>query len=304
MEQKTEAKKSQAIVKPQPTALDLLRRYHGEFLKVIPRHMNPERMLRIAEGVIKRDQKLLACTAGSILRSVLEASILGLEIGVLGEGYLIPYKKDCTFQPGYMGLIKLAIQSKSVMAVQVGAVRKGDDFDYELGSQPFVKHKPSLSSDPEERPYAVYCVLQLPSGAFQATIMSESDVERIRRFSMAKGDGPWVAHWEMMAIKTAIKRALKYVPKTPELARTIEADDRRDAGEAAGDLFPEIPEKLPGEDAKDVTPPKDTATEAAEKLGVSAQNEGQKSLHPDDEWGLNEEAARVLREAKESTDGE
>src|SRR6266498_1810521 len=149
------------IVPKQKTALELIEFYRNDFMKVIPDHLKPERMLRIATGSIRRDQKLLACTAASVVRSVMEASILGLEIGVLGEGYLVPYNiqgtQTCTFQPGYQGLIKLAVQGGNVSAVQVGSVSEKDlqdpkRFDYGLGSHPFVRHKPSLDNNPNEKP--------------------------------------------------------------------------------------------------------------------------------------------------------
>ena len=267
-----------ALAKPagkQKTVLDVITEKKADFARVIPRHLNPERMIRIAQSAISRNPRLLACSAPSLLRSVMEASIMGLEIGVLGEGYLIPYGTDCQFQPGYQGLLKLAIQSKAVTAIYPGAVRQGDEFDYELGSDPFLRHKPSMDTDPNEQPYAFYVVLKLPSGEKQITVMSKAAVDRIRKRSKSSGkpDSPWNTDYEMMGVKTVIKRGLKYVPKTPELARAIEHDDRREMGEETKDLFAgDLPDLLPGESAVDVTPQQQsTADEAAQVLSKPAE---------------------------------
>src|SRR5690348_5405799 len=59
--------------------------------QAIPKHMTPERLLRIATTAIRTTPKLKACTAASLLASVMQCAQLGLEPGVLGHAYLIPY---------------------------------------------------------------------------------------------------------------------------------------------------------------------------------------------------------------------
>jgi recombination protein RecT len=212
----------------------------------------------------------------------MEASALGLEIGLLGECYLIPYKSECTMQIGYQGLIKLAVQSKSVLSINSGAVREGDYFEWELGSHPYVKHRPNLDNDPEAKPRAFYCVVRLPNGGFQATVMSAKEVDRIRARSRSGGDGPWVTDYEQMGVKTVIKRALKNTPKSPELARAVEADNASEIGGDRAGLFPEIPDALPGETPQEEQK-QDTASQVADALGVKKKEE------PKDEWGLDKD---------------
>ncbi len=247
----------------QKSVLQLLEERRGDFLKVIPKHLNPDRLLRVAASIATRNPKLGACTPVSLLRAVMEASTLGLEPGVLGDGYLIPYGKEAQFQPGYQGLIKLAMQSKMVLSVNAGGVRRGDFFEFQQGSDVFVNHRINIDTfNPDELPYVFYCVMRPTGGEIQATIMPKAAVDRIRARSRAKDDGPWVTDYEQMGIKTAIKRALKYVPKSPQLAQALEMDDRHEMGETAHDVFPDLPD-LPGEEAP---PAKDIVAEAAEAL--------------------------------------
>lgn len=281
------------------TALAQLQRpeIKAEMLKVIPKHLNGERLLRIAESSIRRVPKLLQCTYSSLMRSVMEASTLGLEPGVLGDGWLIPYENsyregdewvkvtEAQFQPGYQGLEKIALRSGSVRAIHAHAVYQCDAFDYDEGDSPYIKHKRALKRPAdlkEEDLIAVYCVVELTTGGKQFTLLPKDEVEKVRAKSKgAKSNkSPWNEWYEAMAVKTAIKRALKHVPKAPDLARAVEYDDRQDQGLATKDLFSpdEIPANLPGETEPEAK--KGTMDEAAEAMGVKP---------PSDEWGLDKE---------------
>jgi recombination protein RecT len=292
---------AQALAKQQFKSISQsLKDNRESYLKVIPRHLDADRMLRVALSAISRDKNLLACTEQSLMRSVMAASVLGLEIGVLGEAYLIPFKTEATMIPGYQGLIKLAIQSKAVAAVNVGAVYPGDDFDYGLGSEPFVRHKPSLKAKVPGTLIAAYCVVKLVTGEFQATIMGKEEVDAIRARSRSGGNGPWVTDYEQMAIKTAIRRALKYVPKTPQLSRALEVEDRTETGASVqeiGDVFPELDGVvLPGEVVSGGR--QSTVDAAAEALGAARGGTAT------DVAGLNAEAdAAAKRQREPGEDG-
>ena len=72
------------------------------------------------------------------------AAQMGLEPGVNGQGYLIPYKTTCTFVPGWKGIVDIANRSGR-SSVWTGAVFVGDEFDYAMGDRPFITHKPGRS---------------------------------------------------------------------------------------------------------------------------------------------------------------
>jgi recombination protein RecT len=280
-------------VRQAQTVGEYLQKYQSEFSKVIPRHLNPERIVRVAQAAITRDTKLLACTPQSLLRGVMQGSILGLEIGTLGDAYLVPFKNgntgklEATFIPGYQGLVKLALQSGTVAAVQVGAVYPDDQFDYALGSEPFVKHRPSLKAHDPQSLTAAYVVVKLLSGAFQATIMGKEEIDLIRQRSRAKDSGPWVTDYEQMAIKTVVRRAMKYVPKTTSLQRALEAENRAESAADVGDVFPEVDGmRLPEEGSIDVTPPTKPSTVDAAAEALMGSKPGGKAT---DVQGLDAE---------------
>ena len=200
----------------QPTLAQLIDQMKPEIARALPRHMNPDRMARIATTVLRQTPALARCTPDSFLGALMTASQLGLEPGPLGEAYLVPYGNTVTFVPGYRGLIKLAYQSGEVSTFNAQVVREGDEFDYGLGLEPYLVHKPKLSTGDIAKPIAVYAVLIRKDGAKDFRVMSVAEVERIRRRSKASNNGPWKTDWESMAKKTVIKQLAKFAPLASE----------------------------------------------------------------------------------------
>src|SRR5262245_23491120 len=74
------------------TAWALLEKMKPSIASVIPQHANPERMAMIAFTSIRKSRQLLECSQESLIASIMNASMLGLEpAGILGHGALVPY---------------------------------------------------------------------------------------------------------------------------------------------------------------------------------------------------------------------
>jgi recombination protein RecT len=197
---------------------------------VAPRHLTPDRITRIAMTSIQHTPKLLDCTPESLLGSVLTCTQLGLEPdGVSGRAYLIPYKDKCTLIVGYKGLMELARRSGEVQALEARVVHENDEFDYAYGDNPFIKHKPSLFTEPGKM-IAAYAVATMKGGLRQLEVMSKKDIDGIRARSKAKKDGPWVTDYDEMAKKTVIRRLCKYLPSSAELSQAIALDEQAERG--------------------------------------------------------------------------
>jgi recombination protein RecT len=63
-----------------------------EIKRALPKHLNADRMSRIALTAFRRTPKLAECDPRSVFAAVIQASQLGLEPDTLGRSYLIPYK--------------------------------------------------------------------------------------------------------------------------------------------------------------------------------------------------------------------
>lgn len=235
------------------TLAQLIEQMKPEIGRALPRHMNPDRMARIATTVLRQTPALARCTPESFLGALMTASQLGLEPGPLGEAYLVPYGQTATFIPGYRGLVKLAYQSGMVATVAAHIVHQADDFDYSLGLDPFLTHKPALVDDPGPV-IAAYAMVKFKDGASNFEVMSVSQIDAIRKRSKASGSGPWVSDWEAMARKTVLKRLSKWMPLSSEFADAVQYEGtvRTDIG---SDLVNVTPDYIDGEvETPDPTP--------------------------------------------------
>lgn len=158
----------------------------------------------------------------------MNAAQLGLEPNTpLGQAYLLPYNtkqgKLCQFQIGYKGLIDLAYRSGEFRSISAHVVYSKDYFDYELGLDAFLKHKPA-TGDRGSAIY-VYGVFRLQNGGYGFEVMSIDDVKlHAQKYSKSYTRGPWANQFEEMAKKTVIRKLLKYAPLKVEVLRAISTD--------------------------------------------------------------------------------
>lgn len=197
----------------------------------VPKHLNADRMARIAATEVRKNKALLNTEPTSFLGSVMQAAQLGLEPGsALGQAYLVPYGNQCQLIIGYKGMIDLARRSGQVLSLNAYAVREGDDFNFQLGLKPDINHIPSLEADRIKKPITyVYAVATLKGGGYQFEVMSRAEVEAVKL--KAKSKNIWNSYFEEMAKKTVIRRLFKYLPVSIEALEITNADAKREAGE-------------------------------------------------------------------------
>ncbi|MEV0438986.1 recombinase RecT [Streptomyces spectabilis] len=209
----------------------------SEIARALPAHVaNPERVARIALTELRRVEHLAECTQESFGGALMTCAQLGLEPGgAAGEAYLLPFwnKKvgayEVTLIVGYQGMIKLFWQHPAAAGLTARTVYEADEFEYEDGLDPVLRHKPARSN--RGRPTDYYAVAKMANGGSAFVVMSVEDVEAIRRRSKARDSGPWSTDYDAMARKTVIRQLFKILPKSPELARAVAHDEavRRDA---------------------------------------------------------------------------
>lgn len=206
----------------------------------LPKHLNADRMARLALTQFSSNPKLQECDGMSIAGAIITAAQLGLEIGVNGQAYMIPYKGRATFVPGWKGLVDLANRSGRC-TVWTGAVFQGDTFDYALGDSPFVKHKPGDEDHPDALlyVYAIGRVRDAQQPVVEVWPMSKIWKHRDRFNKVGKAHYSF-EHPEMYARKIPLLQVLKYMPASIELSTGIQIAERADSGEGMvfeGDEF-------------------------------------------------------------------
>ena len=229
------ATKSGEIVKTADAAQTLYHKLSAPGMQkalqdVLPKHLPPERLVRIAMNSIRKVPALLQCTPESFIGSILQAATLGLEPdNGLGHAYLIPYKTECTLILGYRGLVDLARRSGQVSTVEAHVVKPGDDFKYAFGLNPILQHHPKGTAV-DIKPTHVYAVVRLRDGGTQFDVMTKAEVDAIRRRSRAGTSGPWETDYDEMAKKTVLRRLCKILPMSIEAQRMANLDDMAEHG--------------------------------------------------------------------------
>ena len=218
------ARRNTALADKQKTLAAQIEAMKPEIARALPKHLNPERVARIAVTVMRRTPKLAECTPASFLGALMTCAQLGLEPGPLGHAYLVPYGQEVTFIAGYRGLVDLARRSGLVSSVQARVVRDGDDFDYAFGLEPRLEHTPRADVD---KPVThVYAVIKLKDGGVDFDVMTKTEVDAIRKRSKASGSGPWITDYAEMAKKTVLRRLLKTAPMSVEYQQAVANDEQ------------------------------------------------------------------------------
>ena len=206
-----------------------VRAMEAQFALALPRGASAAQLTRDVLTLVSQNRDLAACEPMTVLGGAMAMAQLGLRPGVLGHGWLIPFKGKATLVIGYQGLLELAHRSGAIASIQAHTVHEADAFRYSFGLNEVLEHTPARGERGEATHY--YCVVKSQSGGVYWDVMTRTDAEVHRdRFAMAKTRegrvvGPWRDHFDAMALKTIIKRVLKLAPRSTEIALAIDVDE-------------------------------------------------------------------------------
>ncbi len=216
-----------ATMKPKDQVKHLLEQNKTAIAQAIPRHMNPERLMKVAQTAITTTPALLECYVPTLLGGIIQCAQMGLEPNtVLGHAYLVPFfnnkkgRKDAQVIIGYKGLIDLARRSGQVTSIAAHAVRKGDLFEFQYGLEEKLRHIPAEGDRGDITHF--YAVAHMKDGGHAFEVMTKAQVEKIR--AGTKGNKVWADHFEEMGRKTVIRRLAKYLPLSVEFATGMAQD--------------------------------------------------------------------------------
>ena len=202
---------------------------NDQFKAALPAHIPVERFMRVVMTAIQQPPALL----GWERRSLWNAAITAAQDGLLPDGReaaMVIYKDKergpiVQYMPMIAGLRKKVRNSGEIATWDVYVVHENDEFDYELGDNPFIRHKPTL--DDPGRVVAAYSVCTLKTGEKSREVMSVAAIEKVRAVSRAKDSqyGPWVRWYEEMCRKTVARRHSKVLPMSTDLDDLIRQDE-------------------------------------------------------------------------------
>lgn len=216
---------TQIATKQKTTTVEtLLEAGKDQIQRVLPAVVQSDRFIRVALTEIRKSRQLQACNPVSICASVMQAAQLGLEFGsTLGHVYLIPYKDEATLQVGYRGLMHLARRSGAVKSFESRLVYDGDIFKVTYGTNPAIEHDPQFKTSTITH---IYAVATLNDGTKMFEVMTKEQIDEHRAKYAQRNAATWDKAYEEMARKTVVKRLIKYLPITPEVADALELEAR------------------------------------------------------------------------------
>lgn len=242
------AQRGTDIEKPPPPTLEQqIQRMEVEYQRAMPKGTEATQLVRDALTCLRTIKNLAKSEAPSVLGALMTCAQLGLRPGVLGQAWPVPFWdksagpiNERTKKPrgayraqlviGYQGFVELAHRSGRVASLIARTVYSGDVFEVDYGLSDNLVHKPNLTGD-RGQPIAYYAVVKFTNGGHAFYVMSHREmlVYRDEHASTKTREGvvfgPWVDHFEAMALKTCIRQLAKWMPKSPELASALAADE-------------------------------------------------------------------------------
>jgi len=261
MKQEMAQKQNGTVSKDKPKTIeDYLKQMAPAMQEALPKHLDVDRLMRLTMTTIRTTPELRNADVGSLLGGVMQAAQLGLEPGLLGQCYLLPFKNrnkgitEVQFIIGYKGMIDLARRSGHIESIYAHAVYENDEFEYELGLNPTLKHIPSFDSDRGEF-LGSYAVAHFKDGGYQMEFMPKAEIDKRRNASPGGRSkySPWNNYYEEMANKTVVRHMWKYLPISVEVQQQVAHDE----GTARS--------------IKDITPNDELFLEAPEPIEINSE---------------------------------
>jgi recombination protein RecT len=196
-----------------PTVINLIEDRIASIAAVLPTTIKPERFVAAFKTSAMNNPDIMRADQRSVVLSVMQSATDGLmpdgrDAAIVVRGGKAQYQRMVT------GLLKLLFRTGQVSTVDVQVVREGDDFDYGMGDEPFIHHKPTLKIAGEL--VAVYSVVTMKDGSKSRCLMGAEEVLRLQRMSPQGWDrnaqkprGIWAQHPAEMWKKTCLHRHTK-----------------------------------------------------------------------------------------------
>jgi len=205
--------------------MQVINKAEENFNNVNQYNMNWKKEAEFAKQALEANDYLMGVAGSnqnSLINAITNISAIGLSLNPAEKlAYLVPRKKQVCLDVSYIGMIKLATDTGSILWARAELVRKGDLFVYHGATEKPEFSCPDPFSDGEI--VGVYCVAKTVEGDYLSGKMSLKEVHEIRDKSESYKAGsafsPWNSHEGEMIKKTIIKRESKTWPKTDKSHR-------------------------------------------------------------------------------------
>lgn len=239
-----------------------------QFKAALPAHVSVEKFVRVTLTAVQTNPNLLEADRRTLFAAATKAAQMGL-LPDGREGAIVTFKNQAQWMPMVAGIMKLVRNSGEISTWSVQAVYENDHFDFCLGDEEHITHKPALAN--RGKLIAVYSIVTMKDGEKSREVMSVEDVNAIRGRSRSGQSGPWVSDFAEMAKKTVVRRHSKRLPLSTDIDGVIKEDD---------ELFMP-PEPVAQEPAQEAEKP--SAARRPSRLNKVAEQAPPAAAHADDD---------------------
>ena len=170
-------------------------------------------IIRQAASCFQDNHKLNNCDPKSIATAVKYAVQLGLNIhGPLKQAYLVPYGDQCKFDLQYQGLLELTMRTGLYKKIVAKVVHENDDFT--VNEDDSVSHRFKLSGRGEIVGFYAFAIDKNDNKFTEVFTKEEMDYLESTSRKGSSSTPAWVRWYSEMGRKSALKRLIKWLPKT------------------------------------------------------------------------------------------
>ena len=209
------------------------------FEKIAPSDINFQKEAGFAMQLLEANSFLMSTaiqSKDSLKNALTNVAAIGLSLNPATKlAYLVPRGKKVCLDISYIGLVKLATDSGSILWVQAQVVRKEDNFTINgPGKEPNHSFNPFDTNRGDI--VGAYCVAKTKDGEYLTEVMSLNELldirdrtEAYKAYAAKKTQScPWISDETEMMKKTVIKRASKLWPKTDRFSNAVKILDEHE----------------------------------------------------------------------------
>lgn len=201
--------------------------YEGDYARVLPSHVPPSTFVRLAQGVLRRNEDLAKAAMGnpnSLLVTLLDCAELGHRPG--SDEYALTMRRVNSVPTivgieQYQGVMERMFRAGAVLSIKCEVVRSNDHFDWAPTRMQVPIHEYDALASAENRGelVGVYAYAEMQSGmqagaTSRVVVMAADEVARHRAY--AGTPKFWDAWPDPMWRKTALHELEKWVPTSSE----------------------------------------------------------------------------------------
>ena len=124
-----------------------------------------------------------------------------------------------------MGMVQICRRTGQIGDIQCEVVRKGDEFDYQYGTEKFLRHRPFSGAGELGEIEHVWSLVSFTNGFKDFRVRDRNWIDWMRSRSKSPNKGPWQSDFEEMAKAKIFRQHFKWLPFSSETAQNISDDE-------------------------------------------------------------------------------